>query len=76
MIPSILITFVVVAKVISSAFVIVTSVFLVPTLLLLQYFEQLDGVSADDLRYYSGSVALADYCPYIQVSVQAGTTFE
>ena len=44
--------------------------------MLLQYFEQLDGVSADDLRYYSGSVALADYCPYIQVSVQAETTFE
>ena len=34
---------------------------------LLQYFDDLPDVDPEDLGHYGGSVALADYCPYIQV---------
>ncbi|NXU77946.1 LMLN peptidase, partial [Oreotrochilus melanogaster] len=32
----------------------------------LQYFDNLDGVPAEELPYYGGSVEIADYCPFSQ----------
>ena len=34
-----------------------------------QHFHRLDGVLKQDVAKYAGSVVLADYCPYIQVTV-------
>ncbi|CAL1536224.1 unnamed protein product, partial [Lymnaea stagnalis] len=31
-----------------------------------QYFDSLPGISRDDVGRFAGSVALADYCPYLQ----------
>ncbi|XP_076404908.1 leishmanolysin-like peptidase isoform X1 [Peromyscus maniculatus bairdii] len=31
-----------------------------------QYFDELSGISAEDLPYYGGSVEIADYCPFSQ----------
>uniref|UniRef100_A0A8C4KKA6 Leishmanolysin-like peptidase n=1 Tax=Dromaius novaehollandiae TaxID=8790 RepID=A0A8C4KKA6_DRONO len=31
-----------------------------------QYFDNLNGVPAEDLPYYGGSVEIADYCPFSQ----------
>uniref|UniRef100_A0A8B9J2Y4 Leishmanolysin-like peptidase n=1 Tax=Amazona collaria TaxID=241587 RepID=A0A8B9J2Y4_9PSIT len=31
-----------------------------------QYFDSLDGVPAEELPYYGGSVEIADYCPFSQ----------
>ncbi|XP_069472734.1 leishmanolysin-like peptidase isoform X2 [Ambystoma mexicanum] len=31
-----------------------------------QYFDQLNGVGAEDLPFYGGSVEIADYCPFSQ----------
>ncbi len=33
-----------------------------------QHFKELPGVSREDVTKFAGSVVLADYCPYIQVS--------
>ncbi|CAG5126699.1 unnamed protein product, partial [Candidula unifasciata] len=30
------------------------------------YFDSLPGISSEDIEKYAGSVALADYCPYLQ----------
>lgn len=35
---------------------------------LFQYFTHLPGINSTNVRRYAGSVALADYCPYLQVS--------
>lgn len=32
----------------------------------LQYFDNLNGVPAEELPYYGGSVEIADYCPFSQ----------
>ncbi|XP_074186614.1 leishmanolysin-like peptidase isoform X2 [Rhinolophus sinicus] len=31
-----------------------------------QYFDELNGIPAEDLPYYGGSVEIADYCPFSQ----------
>ncbi|XP_062908503.1 leishmanolysin-like peptidase isoform X4 [Mobula hypostoma] len=31
-----------------------------------QYFDHLDGIPEKELRYYGGSVEIADYCPFTQ----------
>ncbi|KAL4679186.1 hypothetical protein H8959_008836 [Pygathrix nigripes] len=33
---------------------------------LLEYFDELSGIPAEDLPYYGGSVEIADYCPFSQ----------
>ncbi|KAG2458830.1 LMLN peptidase, partial [Polypterus senegalus] len=33
---------------------------------LLEYFDSIPGVAAQDLPYYGGSVEIADYCPFTQ----------
>ncbi|BFZ22523.1 hypothetical protein BsWGS_25562 [Bradybaena similaris] len=37
-----------------------------PLLPMYQYFDSLPGIADDDVEKYAGSVALADYCPYLQ----------
>ncbi|NXQ94137.1 LMLN peptidase, partial [Sagittarius serpentarius] len=36
------------------------------TYFVLQYFDNLNGVPAEELPYYGGSVEIADYCPFSQ----------
>ena len=31
-----------------------------------QYFDQIEGVAAEELPYYGGAVEIADYCPFSQ----------
>lgn len=40
--------------------------FLVFPIFVLQYFDELSGIPAEDLPYYGGSVEIADYCPFSQ----------